>query len=319
MAAMKICIVGAGAVGGHLAARLHASKADVSVLARGATLAAIRERGILLRAPDGEIQARVRAAGDAQELGPQDVVVFAVKAQDLAAAAENARALFGKDTRALFVVNGIPWWYAQDGATPALLDAGRIARVVAPERSIGSAIYSLCSVPEPGVVEVRNPVSRLILGDVPAGNASPFTLQLAEAFRSDAMKVEVSNDIRDQVWDKLIMLLATIPLSVLAQATPAELFKEPACADTTRALVAEMTAAARKLRRTVTIDAQSVIASNSAHRPSILQDLEAGRRMEVDALFTAPIEMARTAGVPVPMLEMLTALVKVRARSAGLY
>jgi 2-dehydropantoate 2-reductase len=302
-----------------MAARLHASKSDVSVLARGKTLEAIRELGIRVRAPDGELLAKVRASGDARELGAQDVVVFTVKAQDLPAAVENTQALFSKDTRALFVVNGIPWWYAPEGGAPASSDAGRIARIVPPERSIGSAIYSLCSVPEPGVIEVRNPVSRLLLGDVPAGDASPVTLQLADAFRSDAMKVEVSKDIRDPVWEKLILLLATIPLSVLAQTTPAELFKERACQDISRALVAETTAVARKLGRTVNVDVESIISSNSAHRPSILQDLDAGRRMEVDALFTAPLEMAREAGVLVPTLEMMTALVKVRARTAGLY
>jgi 2-dehydropantoate 2-reductase len=319
---MKICVVGAGAVGGHLAARLHSSGSETSVLARGAALEAIAKNGILLRTPAGEIRAAVRAVAHAADLGLQDAVVFTVKEPDLPVAVENARALFSRDTCALFVVNGIPWWYTENGAgAPSSSAAERIASVIAPRQSVGSVLYTLCSVPEPGVVEVRNPVSRLVIGDVPAGDASPATMRLADAFRSDAMKVEISSDIRNQVWEKLILLLSTIPLSVLAQASPLQLFKEPACEDISRALIREVTSLAKKRGRHVNVDPDAMIAASrsSAHRPSILQDLDAGRRMEVDALFTAPLEIAKRVGVRMPTLAMLTALVKARARAAGLY
>ena len=319
---MKVCIVGAGAVGGHLAARLYAAGATISVVARGANLDTIQARGITLRDPQQEIHAPVRATDRPTELGTQDAVIFAVKAPDLLAAVNSARPILSADTRAIFAINGIPWWYQGEvGSGQLSPDAAQVAEIVAPEQTTGSVLYSLCSVPEPGVVEVRNPVSRFFLGDITSREASPVTSELAAVLRSSAMNVEISAEIRDLVWEKLILLLAITPLSVLTQAAPVEIFKHPLCAAISRALIAEAMAVANAVGRNVKIDPDNIIASSrsSEHRPSILQDLDAGRKMEVDVLFTAPLEIARAAEVPTPTLEILTELIKVRARVAGLY
>jgi 2-dehydropantoate 2-reductase len=322
-----MCVVGAGAVGGHLAARLHASGAEVSLLARGGTLAAIRARGLILRDPNGEICVPIAVAERADELGPQDLVIFAVKAPDLLAAASAARPLLAPGTAAVFVMNGIPWWYERaERSSSAPADEQSIAdramaAVIAPASVLGAVVYSMCSVPEPGVVLVRNAVSKFCLGDTAAAAPSERTLALAQALRSGAMQVDVSQNIRDQIWEKLILLYATCPLSLLSETAPIDLFKEPECIDASKRLMREGISIATALGRSVKIDLDAILAASltSEHRPSILQDLDKRRRMEVDAMFTIPLRMAVDAGVPAPTLALLTSLIKLRARSAGLY
>lgn len=324
---MRVCVFGAGAIGGHLAARLAAGGAEVSVVARGAQLDAIRGRGLVVHAPGGMLRARPAASAEPSDLGPQDAVVVTVKAPALPAVAAGIAPLLRPDTAVAFVMNGIPWWYFQrhggphdDARLPRLDPGDALRRAVGPERVIGGVVYSACTVTEPGVVAVESARSRVVLGE-PSGAASPRAEALAAALRGDGMAAEVTQRIRDRVWAKLLLNLGTGPMAVLGDCGPAELFTEDAVVEATRRIVAEGAAVARAWGCEVSPDAEGQIARGreSRHEPSIVQDLDLGRPMEIDALFAAPLELARMADVPTPTLDLVVALARVRARAAGLY
>jgi 2-dehydropantoate 2-reductase len=300
----------------------------VSVVARGAHLAAIAAGGIEVRAPDGVFHATVRAAADAAELGPQDAVLVTVKAPALASVAAAIAPLLGPATPVAFVMNGIPWWYfhghggALEGRRLARVDPGdALWQAVGPQRAIGGVIYSASAVVEPGVIAVEHVRSRLVLGE-PDGTASERCMALAAAVAAGgAFLGETTPRIRDVVWQKLAMNLATGPLAVLTQSAPSAFLAEPAAVAAARAVLGEAVAIASALGCDASVDAERTLrfARGLAHRPSILQDLDLGRPMEIDALYGATLELAALAGVAAPTLEMLTALVRVRARAAGLY
>lgn len=324
---MKVCVFGAGAVGGHIAGRLHKGGAEVSIVARGAHLHAIQANGLRVEAADGPIHARVPASDDPAALGPQDAVVVAVKAPSLPAVAAGIGPLLGPDTAVMFAMNGIPWWYyhghggAAEGRRLPLLDPGdAMWRAVGPERAVGGVVYSACTVTAPGVVHVDNPRSRLVIGE-PAGPAGPRTEALAAALRAGGMGADVTDRIRDAIWAKLLLNLASGLPGVLTGCAPARFFAEPAVCDATRQISAEGAAIARALGCTVAPDAEGQIrnGAKSTHKTSILQDLELGRAMEIDALYTVPLAMARNAGVATPLLDLMAAMVRARARGAGLY
>jgi 2-dehydropantoate 2-reductase len=324
---MRICIFGAGAIGGHLAGRAAKGGAEVSVVARGAQLEAFRRGGLVVRAPDGTIEARVRASDTPAELGPQDAVIVTVKAPALPSVARAIRPLLGPQTPVAFAMNGIPWWYfyAHSGAEeahrlPAIDPGGAVWEAVGPERAVGGVIYSACTVVAPGVVEVASTGDRLVLGE-PDGSRSARLDAIAGPLRAGGLRVDATDRIRDAVWSKLLLNLVAGPLCLLAHAGQRDVMQEPACAEAARRILDEGAAIARAVGCTPRYDPDRIVASAAglAHKPSIVQDLERGRPMEIDALFTAPLELARAAGVPTPVLDLLVALVKVRAREAGLY
>jgi len=326
---MKFCVFGTGAIGGHLAGRLAKGGAAVSVVARGANLAAIRERGLKVVAPDTELVSHPVATDDPSALGPQDVVIVAVKAPSLASVAGAIGPLLGPETAVVFVMNGIPWWYGQPGTETgsqdkvgmALLDPdGAMAAAVTPERVVGGVVYSACTVTEPGVVHVENARSRLVLGE-PDGALSPRIEAIAKPLREAGLTVDLTPRIRDAVWAKLMLNLGAGLHSVLTASAPRDFFQEPACQDATRALLQEAAALAAAVGCPVQPDAESQLRNGlkSAHKASILQDLELGRPMEIDALFTVPQQLARAAGVATPTLDLLAGLTRARARAAGLY
>ncbi len=324
---MKVCVFGAGAIGGHVAGRLAKGGAEVSVVARGAHLAAIRANGLRVLAPDGEIVARVAATDDPSTLGPQDAVFVAVKAPALPSVAAGIGPLLGVDTPVAFVMNGIPWWYyhahggPQDGAAlPRLDPEGALQRAVGFRRAIGGIVYSACTVIEPGVVHVEHARNRLILGE-PDGSRSARVLALAAVLEAGGLTMEVTERVRDAVWGKLLLNLGSGPLGVLTGSPPQDFYAEEACRAATRSVLAEAAAVAAAVGCSVTPDAEGQVrnGSKSGHKTSILQDLELGRPMEIDTLYTVPLEMARAAGVPTPTLDLLAALTRARARSAGLY
>ncbi len=318
---------GAGAVGGHIAGRLARGGADVSVVARGPYLAAMQANGLVVHAPDGTIKARVRASADPADLGVQDAVLVSVKAPALPAVATALRPLLGPDTSVAFLMNGIPWWYfhreggPHEGRRLPRIDPGdAIWNAVGPERAIGGVVYSGCTVTSPGVIEVDNANGRLVLGE-PDGAVSPRVQVLAAAVEAGGLRCPVDARIRDRVWAKLVLNLGSGPMAVLTQSPGRDVFGEAACRLANRAIAAEVVAIAAAMGCPITADPdrQSAAARESGHVPSIVQDLLAGRPMEVEAIYAAPLELARLAGVPTPMLDLLVALVKVRARAAGLY
>ena len=324
---MRICVYGAGAIGGHLAVRFARGGATVSVLARGLHLAAIQRDGLTVHAVDGTHQARVQASDDPAILGPQDAVVVAVKAPALPQVAAGIAPLLHADTAVAFVMNGIPWWYFH--ALPGDLEGCRLPRIdpgdalwqaVGPERTIGGVVYAASAVIAPGVVEVEQPRSRVVFGE-PDGRISPRAEALAALLRAGGIIGEVSPDIRTELWNKLISNLSGGTLAVLAGTAPRAVYAESACRNAALRMMAEAAAIAEALGAHPDRDFERRVRHTGGmdHKPSILQDLERGRPMEVDAMFDAPLTLARMAGVAVPTLELLVALAKLRAQSAGLY
>ena len=332
-ALVRICVFGAGAVGGYLAGFLARGGVEVSVVARGAHLAAIRADGLRVETPDEALTVRVAASDDPAELGPQDAVLVTVKAPALAEVAARIAPLLGPQTAVAFVMNGIPWWYfygldaargngLHAGETIPLLDpTGALAGTIGAHRAIGGVFWPACSVPRPGVVRLLTGAGSGTLFGEPDGSTSPRLEALAGAFRSAGLPVTLTEKIRALIWHKLVFNLSAGPLCVLTQTAVQETQVEPALVDTSRALVAEALALAAAMGFPVALEIEQVVATNTklAHRPSILQDLEAGRRMEIDALYSVPLQMAQAAGVPMPTLEVLAGLIRVKARERGLY
>ena len=324
---MKICVYGAGAIGGHLAARLARGGATVSVVARGAHLAAIQANGLNIEATDATFISAVNASANPADLGLQDAVLVTTKTPAWPEVAAGIAPLLGPDTPVVFVANGIPWWYfdqhggALDGTRLEMLDPGDALRnAVGPARSLGGVVYSSCTVIRPGVIKVENPRNRLVIGEID-GRISERAEAIAAPLRAAGFSVEISPDIRTAVWAKLFLNLATGPVSVLTQSNQLRSLAEPGVEAMMRAAFAEGDAVARTLGRPVRFNAEAWLDNlrGSTHQPSILQDLLLGRPMEIITLFDAPLHLARLAGVPTPTLDMLVALVRVRARAAGLY
>jgi 2-dehydropantoate 2-reductase len=324
---MKICIYGAGAIGGHLAARLHKAGSEVSVIARGAHLAAIQANGLTVHAVDGEHHAPVRASADPAELGPQEVVFVTVKAPALPAVAASIGPLLGSDTAVAFVMNGIPWWYfdhlsgPHEGTPLPRIDPDNaLRRALGPGRTIGGVVYSASAVTEPGVVHVEQAKSRFILGE-PDGTLSDRVQTLAGIITKGGVSGEATPAIRTEIWNKLISNLAGGTLAVLTGSAPKGVYVEPAVEQASLRMMNEATAIAQALGADPTTDHARRIGGQRSmdHKPSILQDLELGRPMEIDGMFDAPLALAHLAGVDVPTLELLVALCKLRARTAGLY
>lgn len=325
---MRLCVYGAGAVGGYLAGYLARGGAEVSVVARGAHLAAIQADGLRVETPDESLTVRVAASDDPASLGPQDAVLVTVKAPALPDVAARMAPLLGPDTPVAFVMNGIPWWYfhglggKRDGEAIPLLDpGGALARAVGARRALGGVFWPACLVPRPGVVRLLTGAGRGTSFGEPDGTLSPRLHALADAFRAAALPVTESDRIRALIWHKLVFNLSAGPMCVLTQGAVKVTHTEPALVAASRALLAEAMALAAAMGFPVDLDVEQVVATNTklAHRPSILQDLEAGRRMEIDALYSVPLQMAETVGVPMPTLALLAGLIRVKAREKGLY
>ena len=322
---MKICIFGAGAIGGHLAPRLQNAGADVSVVARGEHLAAIQKDGLTLELPDRVLHARVKASEDPGELGKQDAVIVAVKAPALPDVAARIAPLLRSDTPVVFAMNGIPWWYFHanggpfDGRRLPLLDPDdALWHAIGPQRSLGGVVYSSNTVVRPGVVRCVSGRMHLILGE-PTGEKSARALAIAHVINETGAKAEVSERIRDDIWTKLLANMSSNPLTFLAQTTLGAVFAEPACVAAVRTVAGEAATIARALGCDVDLDVDKAFSGASAHKPSIVQDLERGRPLEIDAMFTVPAEFGKMLDVPTPMLDLMVTLMKLRARAAGLY
>jgi 2-dehydropantoate 2-reductase len=325
---MRICVFGAGAIGGHLAAKLASAGHDVSVIARGPNLEALRARGIALRHGGRTISGRVRASDRAEDLGAHDVVFVTTKATGLSSLSGSAAPLSGAETAFVFVQNGIPWWYAQGLAssrpkppieTERLDRDGRLARAIAPQRVIGAVVYSSNDVVEPGVVENHTPErNMLVLGepdDRPSARVEKLRAVLAEA----GVLSPPTADIRQAVWHKLLVNFGSSLCVPLGEPVSA-LMEDPVLRSVRERLIEE----GRAIARAHGVDPEGAPRrpggqQASAHKPSMLQDYELGRPMEVDALLAVPLAFARAAKVAVPSLELLAALVARLATRKGLY
>jgi 2-dehydropantoate 2-reductase len=314
---MRICIFGAGAVGGHLAARLAASGHDVSVVARGAHLEAMRRRGVKLLHGDEIISGGVRTAG----IGVQEAVFVTLKANMLGTFAEAAAPLLGPGTAVVFAQNGIPWWYADHREA---LDPGRKLKNAVPRRNVvGGVVYSANEVVEPGVIRNFVPNNNmLVIGDI-EGEESPVVRDLRAALESSGMSSPRPEDIRQAVWAKLVQNLGHSSLCLLTEAPTSGVLGDPALRELSQKMKTEATAIAAALGVDITRAPQRPSGGHASgaigHKPSMLQDYERGRPMEIEAQLIAPLEMGRAAGVPTPTLDMIIPLAAQKAASKGLY
>jgi 2-dehydropantoate 2-reductase len=325
---MRICIFGAGSVGGYLAGFLSQGGVEVSVVARGAHLAAIRADGLRVETPDGSVTAHLPASDDPATLGPQDAVIVTVKAPALPSVAAMIPPLLHEHTLVAFVMNGIPWWYFHRHGGE--LDARRLPRLdpddalwrsVGADRAIGGIFWPACSTPAPGVVRLLSGAGRGTVFGEPDGSTTPRITALANAFRAAQLPVMIADNIRTLIWQKLAFNLSAGPICVLTETPVAATHTESALIACSGRMVAEAEAVAHAMGITLDLDMRQIESINThlQHRPSILQDLQAGRPMEIDALYSVPLDMARLMGVPTPTLDLLVSLIKVKARARGLY
>lgn len=323
---MKICVYGAGAVGGHIAGRLAAGQTEVSLVARGEQLAAIRQHGLRVETSEGTLVSHPFATDRPGDLEPQDIVIVAVKAPALPAIAEHIASLLHRDSLVLFVMNGIPWWYfnshggALDGTRLRRLDPeGALWDHIGPERAIGAVAYTACSVPAPGVIHAENARNRLIIGR-PDGKPDGRLDALASLLNPSGLEVTVTPKIRDAIWAKLMMNLIGGSLGVLSASPMKDVLNKPAIAGAAKAMADEGLAIARALGCDPGEPDEGLSKlATSSHLQSVAQDLLAGRAMEIDGLFRVPLDLAELAEVPTPNLDLVIELATQRARAAGLY
>ena len=296
------------------------------MVARGAHLEAIRRNGLTLLKGEQRIVGKVRAAEGPSELGPVDYVLVALKATGLPVLAERIGPLLGKDTAVVFAQNGIPWWYAQgtSARTPDIsrLDpGGALARAIAPERVIGSVVYSANEVVEPGVVKNNAPGRNVLVLGEPDDRQTERVKRLAVALEKSAIQAPIETDIRRSIWAKVLINLSSSSIGVVTGGTVKENLADPAIAELRKRMHAE----ARAIAAAHGVDTEGAplppphTSGGPQHKTSMLQDYELGRPMEIDAILMAPLWFARAAQVPVPTLEAVIALAAHKARKKGLY
>jgi 2-dehydropantoate 2-reductase len=322
---LKVCVYGAGGVGGNVAVSLiRAEAAEVSVVARGAHLAAIRARGITLRSDGRDVTARPLAAtDDASTLPKQDIVLVGLKAHSLPGEATKIAGLLAPDGAAVFMNNGFPWWWnhglrGREGALPLLDPDGSLWREVRPERALGCLVMSSNDVVEPGVV-LHNGSNRWTFGE-PAGGASERVERIVALFRRAGLNGEATNDVRRGVWQKLVLNVSANPLQALTRSRSKDIMTDAGMARVARDLIAETLALAAAMGWDLRGEIDPEQMADPARRrldvrSSMLQDALAGRRMEADAILGQTQRFAREHGVPTPTIDIVYALLAALDRS----
>ena len=311
---MRFAIAGAGAVGAYLGARLSRAGMEVVLLARGATLGAIRVRGVRVMEAAGEFVAQPPAESDPAAVGPVDVLFLAVKAHALPALAPTLAPLLGSETAVVSLQNGIPWWYFADTRLERVDPGGAISAALARTRVVGGIVYFATELEAPGVVR-HIEGSRISLGE-PDGGRSERCRRISQALVAAGLRCPVTAHIRNEIWVKLLGNMTLNPLSALTGATMAAILRDP----DTRRLVLDMMAEGETLAEKLGIEILIPIEQRLAgaervgeHKTSMLQDLEAGRPLELEAIVGAALEMAARAGVPMPRTEAVYACTKLLA------
>ena len=322
---MKIAIIGAGAIGGYVGVKLALAGEDLTFIVRGANLEAIRERGMRLLLEDGreEVARTVRATDDYADAGPQDLVILATKAHQVAAVAGELPRLFGADTAVLTMQNGIPFWYFHktggplEGSAVRSVDGdGQLARRIPPDRVIGCVVYPASELVEPGVVR-HIEGDRFPLGELD-GRITDRVQRVADCFTRAGFKAPVLEDIRSEIWLKLWGNLTFNPISGLAHATLVDICQYPLSRGLAASMMQEAQLVAEKLgiRFRVPLDRRIAGAEKVGHhKTSMLQDIEAGRAPEIDALVGSVAELARLTHTPTPHIDTVYALVKLLAKN----
>jgi 2-dehydropantoate 2-reductase len=314
----RIGVVGAGAIGGWIAARLALAGEQVSLLARGETLDASRRDGLRLTQGEDTAEVAVRASDDPAGLGVQDVLVIAVKAPSLADAAEAARPMIGPETLIVPMLNGVPWWFTIEPLV-SVDPGGRIAAALPGERIIGCVVHAACSRTEPNHVVVKH-ADKLILGEIDGGISDRIG-ELATLFEGGGIGIEQSDNVRRAIWYKLWGNATINPLSALTRSTADRLLAEPHVRAFALDAMAELAAVGAAIGCPISEsgeDRMAVTAKLGAFKTSMLQDVEAGRRIEIEALLGAPREIASRVGIPTPQLDRIYGLTRLMAENLGL-
>ncbi|MEM6588254.1 MAG: 2-dehydropantoate 2-reductase [Pseudomonadota bacterium] len=324
---MKICIFGAGAIGGYMGAKLAQVGADVSLVARGPHRAAMEANGLTLIEEGETVNVPVTVSEDPAALGPQDYVIVTLKAHSVPPVVEKMQPLIGSNTTIVSGVNGVPWWYFHKIGGP--LEGTRLATVdpgdaqwngFGPDRVLGCVVYPAAEVKEPGVV-THIEGNRFSLGE-PDGSKSDRALALSKALAAAGLKAPVRPKLRDEIWVKLWGNLSFNPISALTHATLDVLCTDEGTRPVARAMMVEAQEIAEKLGVKFPIDVDRRIdggAAVGAHRTSMLQDLDQGRPMEIDALVASVQELGRVTETPTPIIDTLLGLIQLRGKVAGLY
>jgi len=324
---MKVCIFGAGAIGGYMGVKLAKAGADVSLVARGPHLAAMQEKGLTLIEEGETTTVPVTASEDPAALGVQDYVIVTLKAHSVPPVVSKMAPLIGPNTTIVSGVNGVPWWYfhklegAHEGTRLDSVDPGNVQwDGFGPDRVLGCVVYPAAEVIEPGVIK-HIEGNRFSLGE-PDGSKSERAQALSKILANAGLKAPVRPKLRDEIWVKLWGNLSFNPISALTHATLDVLCTDEGTRAVARNMMVEAQEIAERLGVKFPIDVDRRIAGGAAvgaHRTSMLQDLDQGRPMEIDALVASVQELGRVTGVPTPTIDTVLGLIRLRARTAGLY
>ena len=324
---MKVCIYGAGAIGGYLGVQLAQAGADVSLVARGAHLAAMKANGLRLLIGDEERVVHPRCTDNPADLGPQDFIIICLKAHSITGVIDAMKPLIGSHTRIITAVNGIPYWYFykhggvyEKSMLESIAPGGRQWREFGPERAIGCIVYPATEIEAPGVI-------RHVYGDrfpigEPSGERSADVERLSALFVKAGLQAPVLDRIRDEIWLKLWGNVCLNPISALTHATLDVICSDPSTRALSKAIMLEAQTIAETFGAKLRVDVERRIEGArkvGAHKTSMLQDLERGRPMEIDPLVTVVQEMGRLTKTPTPSLDAVHALVVQRAKVAELY
>jgi 2-dehydropantoate 2-reductase len=303
---MKFLIAGAGAIGGYIGACMARAGFDVTLFARGPHLRAMQAHGVQVKSAAGDFEARPRIVGSLEEAGPVDVVFLGVKAHSLPQLAPYLKAVLGADTAVVSTQNGIPWWYFQgfggewEGTHLERIDpGGTISAAIEGRRVIGSIIYFSTEIPAPGVIQ-HTEGNRISLGE-PDGTRSDRCRRIAEALVASGLRCPVTTHIRQEIWVKLLGNASLNPVSALTGATVVQMVRDPGVSTVIRNIMLEVEAVSHKLGMELPISIDQRMAGAEKvgeHKTSMLQDLEAGRPMELEALVGAVVELGERLGLP---------------------
>jgi len=319
---MKFLIVGAGAIGAYIGARMARAGLDVTLFARGPHLRAMQEHGVRVRSVDGDFEARPRIAGALADVGPVDVVFLGVKAHSLTQLAPQLHPVLGPGTTVVSTQNGVPWWFFQGFSGPGegirlerVDPGGVISAAIEPRRVVGSIVYFSTEIIEPGVV-LHTEGNRISLGE-PDGTRSPRSRSIADALIASGLRCPVTTHIRNEIWVKILGNVAFNPISALTRATLVQMVRDPEVAALVRNIMQEAVAVAARLglELPVTIEQRMAGAEKvGEHKTSMLQDLEAGRPLELEAVVGAVVELGERLGLPMPHTRTVYACAKLLAQ-----
>ncbi len=319
---MKFVIAGAGAIGAYMGARMARAGLDVTLFARGAHLHAMQEHGVRVKSPDGDFEVRSEVTDNLETLGPVDVVILGVKAYSLPELAPRLRPLLGPDTVVVSTQNGIPWWYFQnhggefEGLRLERVDPGGvISSAIEPHRVVGSIVYFSTEIIQPGVIR-HIEGNRISLGE-PNGTRSDRCRKIAEALIQAGFRCPVTTHIRHEIWVKLLGNVAFNPISALTGATLVQMVRDPEVSTLVRHIMIEAEAVASRLGLELPISIEQRMAGAEKvgeHKTSMLQDLEAGRPLELEAIVGAVVELGERLGLPMTHTRTVYACTKLLAQ-----